>query len=890
MFDRFVRMAQARSALRAGDHERALRLLGDPSLDPDHRRVRELRKEGIAGLLERAQRALEAGRFAAAQNALRVILAVEPEQPGALSALFACREREAERGQRLGARGALLREFEEALARGDLGGATDIARRAGDADQAALLGRVEDQRARAAELVSQVPDHVASLGFDGAVRRLRQARGLDGALVIERGLRDALASELARSIRALPEPSRAEALSRALRAARDVALEIGSAPGVADLVGGSDQTQLEAVLSAIDRLDLDRAADLQLASEAIGRLPAGVSAAIEAARRGAFDVAALALAESVPGNQLAARVARGLESRASEAQARLDEARTAAQVGSLAEARATLLALLERFPGHETAKAELELLDHGADARAKELMEARALVRERRLATAAARALPWALPGPEGDEARALLREVQPQLDVVRKGVGQVQASLHGPGSGSVEGLGFCLQKLARLDEIQVDSADLARLREAIESEIEGVRLFEGAGDALRAGVDGPVRAALSGWADLRSRLCEAGRLDAHAENLVERLLARAEDAMAAGHCARADALLGAVGDALPLPAGLHGKVRALRGDVTGRRIRAAHEARVASQNAVVERDLDAAREALERARALAEDEPSVRRVAAELERVMEAARRAEQAEALGEGVGPEDVADARRSLEDLGGTPPALRTRVFDLKRNLARAQGLDGGFLLRVDEAGEFLVFRQETATIGNVRDAGCDLPLQARVVSRHARLRRTMSFHGGQVDEVVAERGELVVSGATTPKVRLTDGVRFGLGHHVELRYRLPSHRSLTARIDLLGGFDLGGASALLWLKDRGRDGRILIGADAESHIRVPGARGTLELFAGSDGRIRVRAEGGGEIDGVPFDGEHPVAGGVFVSALGVGFSIQPWSPSDATAPIA
>lgn len=158
--------------------------------------------------------------------------------------------------------------------------------------------------------------------------------------------------------------------------------------------------------------------------------------------------------------------------------------------------------------------------------------------------------------------------------------------------------------------------------------------------------------------------------------------------------------------------------------------------------------------------------------------------------------------------------------------------------------------------------------------------------MSFHGGQVDEVVAERGEVFVDGVVTPSTRLVDGSRFRLGEHVELRYRLPSSRSLTARLEFVGGLDLGGARAMLWMKDRGRDGRILIGPGSDAHVRVAGARGTVEIYAGSDGRIRVRTQGSGTIDGVPFDAEHPIAGGAFVAAQGIGFTVQPWTPSDAT----
>lgn len=888
MFDRFVRMAQCRAALRAGDHERGLRLSGDPVLDPGHRKVRALREEAIDGLLARARRALAGGAHAAARGALQAILAAEPGHPVASELMQAGRLQEEREGAERKEHAALLRAFDEALSRGNLDVAEGHAQRAPVPERDRLAERAAAQRARAAAGWKDACTRLEALGFDAAVRLLRRARALDGALEVDQGLREQLATQLARAALERPAAERAAFVAQALRAGVGLVEGLETVPCVARLAVPPERGEAQAILRAMEHGEYDAWVGQGAEGGAVDEVVAALAAAAEAARRGAFEEAARAVREAVPDSALRQRVSARLDGDRDRVDQRLGEARVAAQEGRLASARSTLLALLEEFPGHQGVRSELALLDRGADVRARELVEARALVRARRLSEAAARALPWALPGTDGDDARALLREVQPQLDVVRKGVEQVQASLHGPSTRSVEGLEVCLRRLDRLADVQVDSADLSRLREAIEVEIDGLQQFERAGEALASGESEAVAAALSGWAERRARLLAPGRLDARAESVVERVLVFAGDAAAAGRCARADAWLDAVGDSLPLSRDTLGKVRALRGDVTGRRVRAAHEAQVAMRLASEERDLTAASEALERAKALAADEPSVRRIAAELERAAGVALCMERIEALDPDAGADEVADARRALEDLGATPPGMRTRVFDLKRNLARAQGLEGAFLLRVDEAGEFLVFRHESASLGNVRDRGCDLPLQARLSSRHARLRRTMSFHGGQVDEVVAERGELRVAGERVPKVRLTDGLRFSLGGHVDILYRLPSARSLTARLDLQGGVQIGGATALLWLKDRGRDGRILIGPGPGSHIRVPGASGTVELFAGSDGRIRVRVDGDGTIDGAAFEGEHPVDGGAFVAALGVGFSVHPWSPSDVTAP--
>ncbi|MFN6195327.1 MAG: hypothetical protein ACK5BN_16070 [Planctomycetota bacterium] len=100
------------------------------------------------------------------------------------------------------------------------------------------------------------------------------------------------------------------------------------------------------------------------------------------------------------------------------------------------------------------------------------------------------------------------------------------------------------------------------------------------------------------------------------------------------------------------------------------------------------------------------------------------------------------DLSQARRRLADVPATSLLLRTRIHDMKRELARAQGLDGPFLLRVDEGGEFLVVRGESIAFGNLRHARAEVPILANLAGRHASVRRSMSFHGGMQDVVVAE----------------------------------------------------------------------------------------------------------------------------------------------------
>lgn len=258
------------------------------------------------------------------------------------------------------------------------------------------------------------------------------------------------------------------------------------------------------------------------------------------------------------------------------------------------------------------------------------------------------------------------------------------------------------------------------------------------------------------------------------------------------------------------------------------------------------------------------------------------AARRAALARA-GELLAAGDCVGAGRKLAELPATSRLLRTRIHDMKQELARAQGLDGGFVLRVDDAGEFLVLRGEGASFGGLRQARADVPVLANLAGRHASVRRSMSFHGGLQDVVVAEEGEVRVGGERVERRQLAHGDRVQFGSAFAFVYERPSARSLTARLALQGGFAVAGCGAVLLMKDRGRDGRILLGPGPDAHVRVPTGKGEVELFAGPDGQVRVAAAGGGRIDGAPFEGEHPVAGGQWVEAAGIAFRLAPWRPT-------
>ncbi len=138
----------------------------------------------------------------------------------------------------------------------------------------------------------------------------------------------------------------------------------------------------------------------------------------------------------------------------------------------------------------------------------------------------------------------------------------------------------------------------------------------------------------------------------------------------------------------------------------------------------------------------LAEDEDAVQALSRDVAALRD---RLSDLDAIDELASRQEYARAQERLASLPPTPALLRTKIYDMKRSLARSQGLDGGFLLRVDEGGEFLVLRGDSISIGNLRDGTSDITVLANIASHHARIQRRMTFHGGMEDRIRADREE-------------------------------------------------------------------------------------------------------------------------------------------------
>ncbi|MFO1078701.1 MAG: FHA domain-containing protein [Planctomycetota bacterium] len=885
MFDRFIRLSQAKAALREGRYEDALRIAADP-LIRDTRQAERLVAGARGGLLDRARQRLGDGDLVAARAVFTRLAAAAPnEQVDALG-----RELEAAEGTAKAsderARAAVA-EARSRLGEGDLD--TAAALLAGNwsggepADVAHLRGQIEERRRRAADVAAEA----ARMLDAGRVTEARPAvvRALALAATSREAMRQqdrllvALAEQAAATIR---ERLRAGDVAGALAVVRAAAGEPLGAGVVArmgpavkalqsDLVGAfrgldsiADGTRLaQAVRDA--RLDV---------SEPLASLVAALleSGAAEGGKSAASRL--LQAAERIDATGLVRRAA-PIVAAEQRAAAVVEEAQRLAAAGDLDAARERLVSLLTDDPLHEAARRELTVIEQGLENKMSALAAARAAARAGRLEEAVAVALAIGGTGRAGAEAQILLTDLRARIALVQRGVDEVRSSLHGRAACSLPGVRHALARVEALLKVQQDHADLNGLRVAIQAEIDGLHALEAVDAALARGDVKAAVAAVVQVTDRRGQLISPARLDARLLEVGDRLVARAEGAVAVGEA-------GVLRDLLPAIEGL----AVLGGDVAtaGARLcdeadRRAAEARgqvAAGRELLRARDLDAATACLAEATELWPEAAEVRAFGAELAGLSAHVRAIDEAVAL---AGERDHRGAADRMAAMPPTPPLLRTRIFDMKQQLARAQGLEGAFLLRVDEGGEHLVLRGESIAIGNIRKRVADLPILANVAARHAVIRRSMSFHGGMEDAVVAEEGEVRVAGRNVQRHVLTPGDRVQLGPSLAFTYQRPSKRSLTVAVALQGGFQVAGTDSVLLMKDRGRDGRILLGAGADVHVRVASAQGEVELFASGAGQIRVAAESG-TIDGKPFRGEEAVAAGQVIAAAGITFTLLPW----------
>ena len=887
-------LARAKRALRLGQFEDALRLLADPSVRGE-RRTEQLRSKALAGMERRARRRFKAGNFDAALDDVKQVLANAPEFDGGATLRDDIQQGLTTRKDELEAAGALRREARNRAEVGDLESAERMCREAGDRDGTS-------------------PEQAAAERFiDG--RKKAQKDDLQGArAAVDKGDLVGLRKHLARLNRQTPVPAKLADLrdrARTLIAAdcrQRLARDEGKHREVLDELA-SEQTTCPDLLkepklaSRLHRLSEKAAADVKGAvqagkleeaieqfrsvstllreNDALRSFAPGITAlslGLEARDRGDLgrSLEHLRVAQShLPGKGLDA-VVRTMAADEKAANSGLDKARGLAAEGKLLAARERLSTVLERWPMHETARRQMDILDQQAHDRDTRLQQARTLAKDARLAEASALLLGLAGEGEEGREARMLLEDINRRMDVASKGLAQVRRAVHGQATSSREGLRHCIARLEEVAKLQADLEELDSLRTAMKAEIRGLDRLDALARCLEEGDAGGAREELASFVALRKELLDEHRLDARFLDLVDKILQHVETELHNSNLTSAGCWLEVVAVAEVADQVLVQRIDALTNGVAAGK----GKARLLLdklQESQRSRSLDDTAELLEEVRGAWSDSPELVKVEARLVGMQRHAIAADEVERL---AGQGDVRGAHRVLGEMPPTPDFLRTRIFDIKQGLAKAQGLESGFLLRVDEGGDFLVFREDTITFGNLREGKADVLLLANISGRHARLRRSLSFHGGMEDRILAEQGSVFVNGKQVTSCALKSGDVVRLGSVFEFVYKVPSRRSIAALLQLRGGFQVAGTDKILLMKDRGRDGRILVGRTEDVHVRVPHDDPEVEIFSASDGQIRARFDGAGEISGRPFRGEHPVAAGAWVRCGQVSFVLQPW----------
>lgn len=887
MFDRFIRLAKARQALREERFEAALQLASDPLIQSD-RRAEQVRTAAQQRLLARAQQRLAAGDADAARHDYQRLR--ELGGAAGLDVLSVGLEQAAAANKAAVelARHTLV-EARRLLGAGDTAGAgavlASLQARELQPEQNQLIQLVGERRRLAHELLASIPALLQGGQVDAAVERFAQAfaraRDVAEGFAGRPELQRVVVAEAARRIQArLAEGD----LDAALAHYRQLRVETPWL-GAADGLHGVERELQQAVLTFLRRIaDCERAAGLARAVQTAGLpLSESLTPLLECLLRstsGAADGAwgSLRDAATALGADELAAAAGARWRRDQEHHDQIAAARSRLAAGELDQARDLLTRVLLEQPQHEAARADLHLVEQGLAEGEQRLEVARAAAREGRLREACAGALALVGAGRIGQVAQLLVADLRSRMALVERGLDEVRVALHGRPAASVEGVRHCLGRLEELAKVQSDHQELQRVTAAVAAEIEALQLLEQVGVA--AGRDDLARVVtlLGQLRSMRDRLLVQDRLDARLLHWLDRVQQLADLALVGGRLAEVEVC-----------AGLLGTFAAVRGEFADREaaLRQACAQRRAAADALVEQarvqlaaaDLAEAERLVEQAILQWNDSASARAMADHLRDL----RRQSEALARVESMTKErDFHGARRKLAELPPTPALLRTRIYDMKQNLARAQGLEGAFLLRIDEGGEHLVVRGESVSIGNVRQTRSDLPVLANIAGRHATIRRSMSFHGGMQDTVVAEEGEVRIGGKLVTSQRLQPGDRVQLGPSLQLVYSQPTSRSLSVSLQLQGGFQVGGTDRVVLMKDRGRDGRLLIGPGRDVHARVAAATGEVEVFATNTGQIRVACDAGGSIDGVPFRGDHPVAAGQLVQAAGVTFVLLPWHP--------
>lgn len=892
MFDRFIRLARAKKALHEQRYLDALQQASDPLIGDD-RRAERIRTKATDQLVRRARARLDGGDVTTALAEARRLQQLA--KGDTVEQLVQEVQQAATKGQQAKDDHQKARaEFRRLVDGGELAEAESMLAGLPIADRT-RKEMVDVVVARRREAVA-VLDSAARDAAKGSV-----AGAIDGyvqALAMDRGLPEAARAATMRQLAAaavasLESPAKvhkatAPELGALLRAYAQL---LGKLPGLAndskfvalhEKIGAAVGRCLGEVSSLEDAAELARRVQVSGVpiSDELDRVVAALLALSETGdAQPQAQVAVLAQlqedARQAGFGKLAKLAGAGVAA-AADGEEQLEVARALLEQGNLEAARALFVTFLNANPLHDGVQKELELVDRGMADLDRRLADLRMTLRAGRLREACASAMALVGTARIAVEAKQILAEARGRIALVDKGLDEVRVSLHGRAAATQEGVRHCLKRLEELAKVQVDHEELPRVIAAVTAEIEALELCEKAAEAVRGADIDAVVPAVPKLVAMRENLLAGERIDAKLCQLGDAIVQFGDRALADGRLAVMLRCAAVLEQLEVVRADFATRARAWRKDHQSREVTVGELLREA-RSRLVDRDLADAERLVEEAQSRWRESAEVQAFAHQLQKLRKQTHTLEEVAAMAK---DKDFLGAHQKLASMPNVPPMLRTRVYDMKQDLARAQGLEGSFLLRVDEGGEQLVMRGESVSIGNVQKARADLPVLANLAGLHATIQRSMSFHGGMQDAVVAEDGDVKVGAKKVAKQVLKSGDKIMLGPALGVIYQRPTSRSLTSRLEFQSGFQVAGTDRVLLMKDRGRDGRILIGPGRDVHVTVAKATGEVELFANNAGQMRIFCEHGGSIDGTVFRGEHPVAAGQVIEACGITFLLLPW----------
>ncbi len=172
---------------------------------------------------------------------------------------------------------------------------------------------------------------------------------------------------------------------------------------------------------------------------------------------------------------------------------------------------------------------------------------------------------------------------------------------------------------------------------------------------------------------------------------------------------------------------------------------------------------------------------------------------------------------------------------------------------FILWVDGVGTYLLSLADRLTVGGptLNGTASDLTLLANLSRRHASIIRTREGYF-----VEAHSSTTVADKEVYDRAHLNDGCEMQLGDSVQLRFRLPTELSASARIEFISdhrpSYSIDGVVLM--------DDTCLLGPGNENHIKCPDWPGAVLLYRKGQqlwckSRLGVFVGDRHTVDGVP-----------------------------------